>query len=251
MRVLIGCEQSGRMREAFRRLGHDAWSCDLQPAGDGSPFHLQCDVLTVLNDGWDLGIFHPDCTYLTCSAEWAYGDGPYHQKLKPQTLVGAARRRAREAAMAFVFQLRDCAIPRKAIENPIGILSSRWRKPDQIVQPYWFGDDASKATAWWLEGGLPLLKPTDPIEPRWINERPRWANQTDSGQNRLSPSDDRARLRAETYPGLAAACALQWGGICEPSQISGPTRIVSPPVSTRRTRHSAWSGLAAARPSPR
>ena len=97
MRVLVGHEQFGHMREAFRSRGHDAWSCDLMPTRDNSPYHLQCDVLTVLHLGWDLAIFHPDCTYLTCSAEWAYGDGPYHQKVKPGTLVGAARREAREA----------------------------------------------------------------------------------------------------------------------------------------------------------
>lgn len=153
MRVLIGHEQFGHMRTAFRARGHDAWSCDLMPTRDGSPYHLQCDVLTVLDDGWDLGIFHPDCTYLTHAAEWAYGDGPYHQKLKPETLVGAARREARELAIAHVFALRDCRIPKKAIENPRGILSTRWRKPDQTVHPYWFGHDASKATCWWLEGG--------------------------------------------------------------------------------------------------
>jgi hypothetical protein len=211
MRVLIGCEQFGHMREAFIAHGHDAWSCDLKPARDGSLRHLQCDVLSVLDDGWDMAIFHPDCTYLTCSAEWAYGDGPYHQKVKPETLVGAKRRQAREEAIEFVFKLRDCKIPRKAIENPVGILSRRWRKPDQTVQPYWFGDDASKATCWWLEGGLLPLVPTQMVAPRIVNGKPRWGNQTDGGQNKLPPSDDRAMLRAETYPGMAEACASQWG----------------------------------------
>jgi hypothetical protein len=210
MRVLVGHEQFGHMRAAFRRQGFDAWSCDLMAARDGSPYHLQCDVLTVLDDGWDLAIFHPDCTYLTCSAEWAYGPGPYHQRVKPATLVGSARLAAREKALAHVFALRDCAIPLKAIENPIGILSSRWRRPDQTVQPHWFGHDASKATCWWLEG-LPLLVGTKCIMPRMVNGRPRWANQTDSGQNKLTPSDDRAMIRAETCPGMAEACAAQWG----------------------------------------
>lgn len=198
------------MREAFRRRGHDAWSCDLMPTRDDSPYHLQCDVLTVLDDDWDLGIFHPDCTYLTCSAEWAYGDGPYHQRVKPGTLVGVARREARERAIEFVFRLRDSKIPKKAIENPRGILSTRWRKPDQTVQPNWFGEDASKATCWWLEGGLPLLVPTNLVAPRMVDGRPRWANQTDSGQNRLTPSDDRAMLRAETCRGMADVCAELW-----------------------------------------
>jgi hypothetical protein len=100
VRVLVGCECSGIVRDAFRRRGHDAWSCDLKPSERPGP-HLQCDVLTVLHMGWDIAIFHPDCTFLTCSAEWAYGDGPYHQKVKPGTLVGAARRVARVQATAF------------------------------------------------------------------------------------------------------------------------------------------------------
>lgn len=219
MRVLIGCEQFGHMREAFRRRGWDAWSCDLEPARDGSPYHLQCDVLSVLDHGWDLGIFHPDCTYLTCSAEWAYNDPDferypgvgYHQRVKPDTLVGAARREAREKAIEFVFRLRDAPIRYKAIENPVGVLSRRWRKADQTVQPHMFGDDASKATCWWLEGGLPPLAKTNPVAPRMVNGRPRWGNQTDGGQNKLPPSEDRAMLRAETYPSLADACADQWG----------------------------------------
>jgi hypothetical protein len=220
MRVLVGCEQFGHIRAALRRRGYDAWSCDREATRDGSPFHLQCDVLSVLNDGWDLGIFHPDCTYLTCSAEWAYKDPDfnrypgvgYHQKLKPDTLFGAARREAREQAVEFVFKLRDAPIQFKAIENPVGVLSRRWRKADQTVQPNMFGDDASKATCWWLEGGLPQLFPTKIVPPRIVNGRPRWANQTDGGQNKLPPSDDRAMLRAETYPGHAEAIAEQWGG---------------------------------------
>ena len=210
MRVLIGCERWGVVRQAFRSAGHDAWSCDLAPANDGSPHHLQCDVLSVLDREWDIGIFHPDCTYLTNSAAWAYGDGPYHQKVKPGTLVGANRRQARSAALRFTLRLWNAPIPRVAIENPVGCLSSSsMGKPAQIIQPYWFGDNASKATCLWLRG-LPCLKPTGPVEPRWVNERPRWANQTDSGQNRLSPSPERAMLRAATYPGIAAAMAAQW-----------------------------------------
>lgn len=210
MRVLIGCERFGILREAFRARGHDAWSCDVVTAQDGSPFHLHCDVLTVLDDGWDLAIFHPDCTYLTCSAEWAYGEGPYHQRVKPETLVGAARRDARARAVEFVRMLVASPIPRKAIENPVGHLSSAIRRPDQTVQPYWFGDDASKATCLWLDN-MQLLVATRPIAPRMVNGRPRWSNQTDAGQNRLSPSPERAMLRAAMYPGMARAMAEQWG----------------------------------------
>ena len=150
MRVLIGCECSGAIREAFRSFGHDAWSCDLKPT-ERPGNHFQRDVIEVLNLGWDLMIAHPDCTYVTSSAEWAYKDPDfgrypgvgYHMKLKPGTLTGAARRAARKAAVQFVRTLAECRIPRVAIENPVGHLSSAWRKPDQTIQPYQFGDDAT------------------------------------------------------------------------------------------------------------
>lgn len=211
MRVLIGCEHSGVVRRAFQARGHDAWSCDLLPATDLGKQHLQCDVMAVLDDGWDLAILHPDCTYLTCSAEWAYGDGPYHQKVKPETLVGSARRAAREDAVAFVRKLLAAPIPRIAIENPRGHLSRAIGKPQQTIQPHWFGDDASKATCLWLKN-LPQLVPTKHVAPRIIDGRPRWANQTDSGQNRLTPTEDRWAIRSTTYPGIAHAFAEQWGG---------------------------------------
>lgn len=209
MRILVGCERSGVVREAFRRRSHDAWSCDVVPALDGSPYHLHCDVLEVLGDGWDMGIFHPDCTFLTSSAEWAYGDGPYHQKVKSTTLVGAARRQGRQDAVAFVRKLRAAPIPRIGLENPRGHLSSAIGKPTQIIQPHQFGHDASKATCLWLQN-LPALVPTHIVVPRMVDGHPRWANQTDSGQNRLSPSADRAMLRAATYQGIADAMAAQW-----------------------------------------
>jgi hypothetical protein len=215
MRVLIGCERFGKVRDAFRRRGHDAWSCDLMdvhPEGEFSQYHLYGDVRCYLDWNWDLAIFHPDCTYLTCSAEWAYGDGPYHQKVKPGTLVGAARRLARMEAVAFIETLRGAPIRCKAFENPRGHLSTAWRKPDQTIQPHQFGDDASKATCLWLEN-LPPLVPTKQIPPRMVDGRPRWANQTDTGQNRLPPSGDRAMLRAATYPGIAEAMADQWSAV--------------------------------------
>lgn len=235
LRVLIGCERFGRMRDAFRRRGFDAWSCDTAADPSGSQFHIRGDVRRFLSDGWDGAVFHPDCTFLTCSAEWAYQDPNfdrypgvgYHQKVKPETLVGAARRQARQDAVAFVFELRDAPIPKIAIENPLGHLSAAWRRPDQTVQPNEFGDDASKATCWWLKG-LPPLVPTKHVAPRMVNGRPRWANQTDTGQNRLSPSDDRAMQRAATYPGLAEACAIQWG-----AAIRGETMQTAMPFIAR------------------
>lgn len=228
MKVLIACEYSGVVREAFRRRGHEAWSCDLLPADDRSPFHYRDSIFHVLAKTpwiWDLMIAHPPCTYLTCSAEWAYKDPDferypgvgYHQKVKPGTLVGAARRGARDDALDFVRALMAAPIDRIAIENPVGAISSRIRKPDQIIQPKDFGDDASKATCLWL-GGLPLLVPTKKVCGR-IVEHPkgsgkmveRWSNQTDGGQNKLPPSKDRWKLRSDTFPGIANAMAEQWG----------------------------------------
>jgi hypothetical protein len=215
MRVLVACESSGTVREAFRKLGHDAWSCDLLPADDGSRNHLQEDVVNVieLEGPWDLMIAHPPCTYLTCSAEWAYKDpSEINKKLSPDKLYGDARKAAREDAAAFFMALARAPIEKIAIENPVGVMSSRWRKADQYIQPYEFGDDASKKTGLWLKGLPPLVAdPADYVEPRWVNGRPRWSNQTDSGQNRLGPSADRWKVRSKTYDGIAQAMARTWG----------------------------------------
>ena len=230
MRVLIACERFGVIRDAFIKAGHDAMSCDLVDTLTPGPHHTG-DVCEILYDGWDLMIAHPDCTYLTKSAAWAFGDGPYHQAVKPGTLVGAERRAARVEALQFVRLLMSAPIPRIAIENPVGAISNAIRKPDQIIQPYEYGDDASKATCLWLKG-LPKLTPTMFVEPRLVcsdcgvvfkygqhkcpqcsseRYRPRWGNQTDSGQNKLSPSADRAMERARTYQGWANAMVDQWG----------------------------------------
>lgn len=206
MRVLVACEFSGTVRDAFAAAGHHAVSCDLLPT-ERSGLHHQGDVRALLDHGWDLMIAHPPCTYLTISAAWAFGDGPYHQKVKPGTLVGAARRAAREEAVAFVKALHDAPIARVAIENPVGALSTMWRKPDQTVQPWMFGNDASKATCLWLKG-LPLLVPTDVLPG---GAKARRGNQTSNGQNKLPPTADRWKLRSLTYPGIAAAMAAQWG----------------------------------------
>jgi hypothetical protein len=216
MKVFIGMETSGVMRRAFAARGHDVVSCDFLPCEDNSRFHMQMDVFEALDRLWmfrgwrpDLAIFHPTCTYLTCSAEWAYGPGPYHQKVKPGTLVGTARTQARLFAIAEFQSLLNLPIDRIAIENPVGVMS-RLHKPTQIVQPWWFGDDASKATCLWLKNLRPLLK-DNPVAPRMVGNKPRWGNQTDSGQNRLSPGPNRWKDRARTYPGFARACAVTWG----------------------------------------
>lgn len=217
MRVLIGYSACPLTRAAFERHGHEAWTCDLLPARDSSARHLQCDVWEIVGDRWDLAIFHPMCTYLTISAAWAFGDGPYHQKVKPGTLVGAARRAAREEAIENFRRLLALPYP-KAIENPASsFISKAIRPPDQIIQPYQFGDNASKATGLWLDRIQPLVR-TRRVAGR-IVEWPRgsgrlverWSNQTDAGQNRLSPSEDRWIERSKTYPGIAAAFGEQWG----------------------------------------
>lgn len=210
--ILVGCEESQAVCKAFRALGFNAFSNDFKPCSGGNPeWHLQMDVFEAiaLRD-WDLGIFFPDCTYLTCSAEWAYKNGPYHQKVKPGTLVGHERMQARRGASSFFMQLYNSGINHIAIENPIGVMSSIFRKPNQVIQPYQFGDDASKGTCLWLKN-LPNLLHTFYAEPRIVDGSPRWGNQTDGGQNKLPPTANRAELRSKTYPGIANAMASQWG----------------------------------------
>ena len=197
LRVLVACEYSGTVRDAFRALGHHAVSCDLLPTDAPGPHH-QGDVSEIIGAGWDLMIAHPPCTYLSVSGmHW--------------TARGLRDPQLTEDALAFVRLLMDAPIPRIAVENPVSIISSRIRKPEQTIQPWQFGHDASKATCLWLKG-LPKLAPTQTVEPRIIDGRRRWANQTDSGQNRLGPSEDRWKIRSATFPGIAAAMALQWGG---------------------------------------
>jgi hypothetical protein len=199
LRVLIACEFSGTVRRAFRAIGHDAWSCDYLPAEDSQMYHYQSDVFNVLafHGPWDLMIAHPPCTYLASS-------GLHWNKRVP----GRAEKTLE--SLEFVRALMtQWDIPRIAIENPIGCISSQIRKPDQIIQPWWFGDDASKATCLWLKN-LPPLVPTDKLPG---DNRTRRANQTASGQNNLGPSPDRWKERSRTYPGFAKAMAAQWGNL--------------------------------------
>lgn len=219
--ILIAMEHSGTIRDEFLKAGFDAWSCDLLPCeSDITGRHYQCDIRELLKRDpvWLVMIAHPDCTYLTCSAEWAYGDGPYHQKVKPETLVGAARRAAREEGLKMVQYLMDQdQIEHIAVENPRGVISTRIRPADQYIQPFDYGDDASKITGLWLKN-LPCLVPTTRFAGR-IVEWPkgsgkmveRWSNQTDSGQNRLPPGKDRWKHRSKFYPGWAKAMVQQWG----------------------------------------
>ncbi len=192
MRVLVACEYSGTVRDAFIARGHDAMSCDLLPTDVLGP-HYQGDIFDVINDGWDLMIAHPPCTYLSVSGmHW--------------TTRGLRDPQLTEDALAFVQLLMDAPIERIAIENPVSVISSRIRKPDQIVQPWWFGHDASKKTCLWLKN-LPLLTPTDMLAG---DSKTRRGNQTASGQNKLPPSKDRWKIRSATYQGIADAMAAQW-----------------------------------------
>lgn len=226
-RVLVGCETSGKVREAFRRRGHEAWSCDLLPADDGCNWHFQMDirhVLHVMRGYFDLFIVHPTCRYLSCS-------GLHWNKRGRIEEDGRPRAQHTEEAVAFAISMMQADIPQIVMENPVGCLSTRYRKPNQIIQPHHFGHDASKATCLWTKN-LPTLTHTRFIAPRLVCDncrstfayglhkcsvcgsekyKPRWANQTDSGQNVLGPSDDRWKLRSETYDGIADAFADQWG----------------------------------------
>lgn len=196
MKVLIACEFSGIVREAFRKRGHDAWSCDLLPSEIDGP-HIQDDVLRHL-DGWDLMIAHPPCTYLAVS-------GAAHFN-KP------GRRELQAKAVQFVLDLAAAPISKIAIENPVGVLSTCWRKPDQYIQPYEFGHEAMKKTGLWLKG-LPLLQPTKVVGKGEI-----WVQK--SGKRRggrwlmaLPPSPDRWKIRSRTFQGIADAMAEQWGSL--------------------------------------
>jgi len=186
-KVLIACEFSGVVRRAFRARGHDAWSCDLLPAEDGGE-HIDGDVTGVLGDGWDMMIAHPPCTHLAVS-------GARHFTAK----VADGRQ---QAALDFVRALLDAPIPHIALENPISIISSRIRKPDQIIQPWQFGHGETKATCLWLKG-LPTLAATDVVDGR------------EARVHRMPPGPDRWKERSRTFAGIGAAMADQWGPVLE------------------------------------
>jgi hypothetical protein len=191
-RVLVACEYSGRVRDAFRELGWDAWSCDLLPT-DVPGNHYQGDVRDLLTQKWDLLIAFPPCTYL-CSSGMHW------------TVRGLRDPKLTEDALDFVRLLLNADVPHIALENPVGCISTRIRKPDFTIQPWQFGHPESKTTHIWTKN-LPPLKPTK------ICEKPesgRWENQTPSGQNKLGPSKDRWKERSKTYSGVAVAMATQW-----------------------------------------
>lgn len=211
-RVLVGCEFSGAVRDAFIAQGCDAVSCDLLPSETPGP-HIIGNVLDHLDEGWDLGIFFPPCTHLAVS-----GARHFAKKQKEQ-----------EAALEFVRRLLAAPIPRICLENPVGVISSRLRPPTQIIQPYQFGHPESKTTCLWLKN-LPLLSPTEVLS---LPEKGYWENQTPSGQNKLGPSKDRWKLRSATYPGVTAAMAMQWSPLLFATPGRGPSFYKGQPALPR------------------
>jgi hypothetical protein len=205
MKVLIACEESQTVCKAFRKLGHEAYSCDLLPCSGGhQEWHLQQDVLQILGAEWDLMIAHPECTRLTVAAnkyykpEYAHRFPTIHED--------------RESAVTFFMLLAHAPIKKIAIENPIGIMSTRWRKPEQIIQPYQFGHTERKATCLWLKNLNPLI-PTDIVEPDIIVHK---SGKTDSRlhyETLKLPKEERRKARSKTFQGIADAMAMQWGGI--------------------------------------
>jgi len=195
--ILISCEESQAICKAFREAGHEAYSNDLQECSGGHPeWHLQMDALKALKlKKWDLVIAHPPCTYLTISANKWYKDQPAR---KSGALVGAERRQAREEAIEFFMEFVNADVPRMVIENPVCVMSTRYQKPTQTIQPWMFGHGETKATCLWIKG-LPKLIPTDIVDGR------------EQKLHALPPSKDRAKLRSKTYEGIANAMAKQWG----------------------------------------
>lgn len=194
-KILIACESSGTIRDLLLAKGYDAVSCDILDSETPGP-HYKGNVLDILNDGWDAMIAHPPCTNLSSSGmHW--------------TIRGFRDPQLTEDALEFVRILMNADIPRIAIENPVGVISTRIRPPDQYINPWQYGENSSKKTGLWLKGFQKLI-PTNIISPRIVNGKKRWGNQTDSGQNKLGPSEQRASLRSKTYPGIAAAIVDQW-----------------------------------------
>lgn len=209
MRILVACEESQAITKELRSLGHEAFSCDLLPCSGGYPeWHLQQDVFEVIEQGWDMMIAHPPCTYLAVSgARWLYNkDGSKNEE----------RWRNQAEALQFVQRLMDAPIDKIAIENPVSVISSHIRKPDQIVHPWMFGDKASKSTCLWLKN-LPLLTPTDIVEKgefiefiskKGVKKRqPKWY--FDALKEAKTPAERRT-LRSKTFKGMAQAIAKQW-----------------------------------------
>jgi hypothetical protein len=204
VKILVACEESQIVTNEFRALGHEAYSCDvLECSGSHPEWHILGDVTPVLKNNWDMVLAFPPCTHLAVS-----GAAHFEAKRKDG--------RQKEGIDFFMIFANLDHVPKVSIENPIGIMSKLWRKPDQIIQPYEFGEDASKRTCLWLKG-LPLLKSTNRVAGRMVTTPSgkvveRWANQCSNyGHDRTSPSPERGKIRSKTYLGIAKAMATQWG----------------------------------------
>ena len=209
MKILVACEESQAVTIELRRLGHEAYSCDIEPCSGGHPeWHLQQDVIPLLKEKWDMIIAFPPCTYLTVTGNRWFNVERYGEK-------AIQRQKDREEAIKFFMAFANADCDKIAIENPVGIMSSTWRKPNQIVNPYEFGDPFEKKTCLWLKG-LPELRPTNIVE-----KPPR--KHFDSGKSMPAwyaeawhlPKDERAKLRSKTFPGIARVMAEQWAGQAE------------------------------------
>lgn len=205
MKVLVACEESQEVCKAFRAKGHEAYSCDIQECSGGHPeWHLKQDVIPLLNEEWDLIIAHPPCTFLTVTGNRWFNVKIYGDK-------AIQRQKDREEAVAFFMQFANAKCKKIAIENPIGYMSTAYKKPTQIIHPYMFGDPARKATCLWLKG-LPKLTPTDMVDPVIIHYQN--GNGADSPWHMETmnlPPKERAKARSKTFPGIAMAMAEQWG----------------------------------------
>lgn len=204
MKILVACEFSQIVTQAFRNKGHKAFSCDILPTEGNPDWHIQSDVLEILDDGWDMMIAHPPCTYLTVSQNKWLKDQPAR---KSGVLVGEERRKARKEAMKFFLEFFLYEIPKVCVENPIGVMSTYFRKPDQVLQPWMFGHGETKATCLWLEN-LPLLQPTHRKNDLFCEQEPEARVQR---LHLLPKTKDRWKERSRTYHGIANAMAEQWG----------------------------------------
>jgi len=203
MKIIIACEFSGVVREAFRKRGHDAWSCDLLPTEIPGQ-HYQGNIFDIINDGWDMMVAHPPCTYLTCTANKWLKDQPPR---KSGALVGAERREARREAINFFLRLYNSDIEKICIENPVGCMSTELRKPDQIIKPEWFGHKEQKLTCLWIKN-MPILNKTNVVNPekRMILK----SGKSMPGWYSMKP-ENRSKKRSITFQGIANAMAEQWG----------------------------------------
>ncbi len=198
MKVLVACEFSATVRDAFRSRGHDAWSCDLLPTEGNPEFHIQGDVLEIINQPWDLIIAHPPCMDLAVSGARYFAEK-----------IASGRQ---QQSVDFFLKFTDLNCPRVAIENPVGIMSTRYRKPDQIIQPYYFGHPETKKTCLWLKG-LPELIPTNMVEPQYIIGRDGKKYSPVHYYSQWKDNEIRWKVRSRTYTGIADAMAEQWGSL--------------------------------------